>query len=152
MPVTVTSAPFLATDATSGSARRPSTGSSVSKTRRCSPPARATSPAGVSTARTRPREMTATRSHRRSTSSMKWVTSRTVTPRSLTLATRSHVSRRARGSRPVVSSSSIATRGLPTSASATDSRWRCPPDSLPKGARRSSPASSARARQSAGRE
>ena len=41
------------------------------------------------------------------------------------------VSRRACGSRPVVSSSRIAIFGLPTSASAIDSRCFWPPDSLP---------------------
>ena len=75
--------------------------------------------------------MTATRSHSRSASSMKWVTRTTVTPRSLIPEISAQVSRRACGSRPVVSSSSTAMRGLPTSASAIDSRCRWPPDSLP---------------------
>jgi hypothetical protein len=44
---------------------------------------------------------------------------------------RSQVSRLACGSKLVVSSSSTATPGLPTSASATDRRCFCPPDSLP---------------------
>ena len=46
---------------------------------RCSP--RRAERAGVSMATTRPASITATRSHSRSASSMKWVTSRTVTPR-----------------------------------------------------------------------
>ena len=76
--------------------------------------------------------MTAIRSASRSASSMKWVTRTTVTPRSRTSSIRSQVSRRACGSSPVVSSSRIAIRGLPTSASAIDSRCFWPPDSLPK--------------------
>ena len=67
--------------------------------------------------------MTAIRSARRSASSMKWVTRTTVTPRSRTSSISCHVSRRACGSRPVVSSSRIAIRGLPTRASAIESRW-----------------------------
>ena len=52
--------------------------------------------------------MTATRSARRSASSIRWVTRRTVTPRSRIDSMSCHVSRRACGSRPVDSSSRIA--------------------------------------------
>src|ERR1700758_4183436 len=51
---------------------------------RYSPPARSTRPAGVSSAAIRPRSRIATRSHSSSTSSMKWLTSTTVTPLFLT--------------------------------------------------------------------
>ena len=47
---------------------------------RCSGAARDTNPAGVSSATTRPASMTAMRSQSRSASSMKCVTSTTVTP------------------------------------------------------------------------
>ena len=86
---------------------------------------------GCRMATTRPPAITASRSHSRSASSMKWVTSTTVTPRSRTARIRSQVSRRACGSRPVVSSSRMATRGLPTRASAIDRRCFWPPESLP---------------------
>ena len=83
---------------------------------------------------------------------MKWVTSRIVTPVSLMPSISAQVSRRACGSRPVVSSSSTATCGLPTSASAIDSRCFWPPDSLPNLVSRfpDSPSLSISARQSAG--
>ena len=95
----------------------------------CSVATRATSPAGVSSATTAPASITARRSQSRSASAMKWVTSSTVTPRSRMPSIRSQVSRRACGSRPVVSSSRIARRGLPISASAIDTRCFWPPDS-----------------------
>ena len=57
-------------------------------------------PAGVSMATTRPSRNTATRSARRSASSMRWVTSRIVTPRSRIDSMTRQVSRRACGSRP----------------------------------------------------
>ncbi|CPU66661.1 Uncharacterised protein [Mycobacteroides abscessus] len=106
-----------------------------------------TSSAGVPCATTRPRSMMTSRSHRRSASSMKCVTSRIVTPRSRTRSTSSHVARRAAGSSPVVSSSRIATRGFPTSASAIDRRCFCPPESLANATRRC-PARSSRSRSS----
>ena len=80
-------------------------------------------------ATTLPASMSATRSQSRSASSMKWVTSTIVTPRSLMPSISSQVSRRACGSRPVVISSSTAILGRPIRASATESRCRCPPDS-----------------------
>ena len=70
------------------------------------------------------------RSHSRSASSTSWVTSTTVVPWSRTRATSSQVWRRATGSRFWVSSSRNTSRGRPTSASATNSRWRSPPDSV----------------------
>ena len=84
---------------------------------------------------------------------MKWVTSTIVTPRSRTPSIRSQVSRLACGSRPVVSSSSTATRGLPTSAMAMDSRCCWPPESLRNGvlALAEIPSTSISSRQSAGR-
>src|SRR4029077_4291745 len=69
---------------------------------RYSPPARSTSPAGVSSAAIRPRSRIATRSHSSSTSSMKWLTSTTVTPCARTWLIRSQVACRAPGSRPAV--------------------------------------------------
>jgi len=98
---------------------------------RYSPPAESTSPAGVSSAAIRPRSKIATRSQSSSTSSMKWLTSTTVTPLSLTWPIRSQVARLAPGSRPAVSSSRNTTSGSPTRASAMNSRCFCPPDSLP---------------------
>ena len=65
-------------------------------------------------------------------SSIEWVTSRTVTPSARRSRTICQTSRRARGSRPVVSSSRIATRGRPTRASAIESRCFCPPLSCAK--------------------
>ena len=62
---------------------------------------------------------------------MKWLTRTTVTPVARIRLIRAQVARRACGSRPVVSSSRNATRGLPTNASAMNSRCFCPPDSLP---------------------
>jgi hypothetical protein len=104
----------------------------------CSLPARLASPLGVPFATTRPWLMTATRSHSRSASSMKWVTSKIVTPVDRIAEMSSQTSRRAFGSRPVDSSSSTATWGLPMRASATDRRCFWPPESLPKKASRRS--------------
>src|SRR5690242_8342042 len=84
-------------------------------------------------ATTLPVSISATRSQSRSASSMKWVTRTIVTPRARTPSISSQVSRRACGSRPVVSSSSTATRGDPSRASAIESRCFWPPDSLPNG-------------------
>src|SRR5205085_9678536 len=53
---------------------------------------------------------------------------RSVTPVPLRSASNDQTSRRAAGSRPVVSSSRMATCGLPIRASATDSRCFWPPD------------------------
>ena len=83
---------------------------------------------------------------------MKWLTSTIVTPRSRMPSISSQVSRLACGSSPVVSSSSTATFGFPTSASAIDSRCFCPPDSFLNGvvALSASPSCPISARQSAG--
>ena len=62
---------------------------------------------------------------------MSWVTSTTVAPPSRACSTSAHVSRRAAGSSPWVSSSRNTSRGRLTSASARNSRWRCPPLSVP---------------------
>jgi hypothetical protein len=99
-----------------------------------------TSSDGVPVATTRPRSTIATRSQSSSASSMKWVTSTTVAPSSLTRRTRSQVARRACGSSPVVSSSKNTTSGRLTRASAMNSRCCSPPDSLANG-RRHSPSS-----------
>ncbi|KUN38462.1 hypothetical protein AQJ30_12895 [Streptomyces longwoodensis] len=117
------------------------------------PAERRTSPSGVSRAATRPRSITATRSHSRWASSMKWVTSSTVTPPARTSSISCQVSRRARGSRPVVSSSRTTTRGSPIRASAMNRRCFCPPDSLAKRvvSRSVRPRRSASGRQSSGR-
>ena len=85
--------------------------------------------AGAPIAATRPASRMATRSQSRSASSMKCVTSMMVTPWFLMSLMSDHVSRRATGSSPVVSSSRIATRGRPMSARAIDSRCFWPPDS-----------------------
>ena len=131
MPVTTSWPPARSTEVTSGSAASTawSRGADGRNRIRCRSSTLATSPAGESSATRRPESITASRSQSRSASSMKCVTSTIVTPRSRIPSMRSHASRRACGSRPVVSSSSTATLGLPTSASAIDSRCFCPPDS-----------------------
>ena len=132
-PVTVNWSPSRRTVDTSGSlvSRSSSSGADARKRMDCSPPARLARPPGVSVAITRPLLITATRSHSRSASSMKCVTSRIVTPVSRISEISPHTSRRAAGSSPVVSSSSTATFGVPIRASATDSRCFWPPESLP---------------------
>ena len=139
-PVTVNWAPSRRTADTSGSlaSRASSSGAEARNRMYCSPPTRLASPDGVSVAITRPLSITATRSHSRSASSMKCVTSTIVTPVARISEIRPHTSRRAAGSSPVVSSSSTATFGLPMSASATDSRCFWPPDSLAKAVSRRS--------------
>ena len=133
VPATSTVWPCRDTVRTSGSpVRSPSSiGADGRNRRRCSASTRDTIPAGVSRATRRPSSITAMRSARRSASSMKWVTRMTVTPLSRTSSMSCQVSRRACGSRPVVSSSRIAIFGLPMSASATESRCFWPPESLP---------------------
>ena len=81
---------------------------------------------------------------------MSWVTSTTVAPPSRACSTSAHVSRRAAGSRPCVSSSRNTRRGRLTSASARNSRCRCPPLSVPNACRSipSRPHTEASARQS----
>ena len=79
--------------------------------------------------------MTTMRSQSRSASSTSWVTSTTVVPPSRTRRTTSQVWRRPTGSRFWVSSSRNTSRGRPTRARATNSRWRSPPDRAPKGRR-----------------
>ena len=117
---------------------RTSSSASVNRTvagrrgRRRSPPACRRRPPG-------PRSMTTMRSHSRSASSTSWVTSTTVVPASRTWRTTSQVWRRATGSRFWVSSSRNTSSGRPTSASATNSRWRSPPDSAPNGRRQRAP-------------
>jgi hypothetical protein len=132
VPITSSWAPCLLTARTSGSAV--STASSIGaegrKRRRCSVSMPEISPAGVSSATTWPWSITASRSQRRSASSMKWVTSRIVTPEARIDSIRSQVSRRACGSSPVVSSSRMAIVGLPMSASAIERRCFWPPESL----------------------
>ena len=144
LPVMVNWAPSRRTEDTSGSLASSASSSGAEARNRmyCSPPARLASPDGVSSAITRPLSMTATRSQSRSASSMKCVTSRTVTPVSRISEISPHTSRRAAGSSPVVSSSSTATFGLPMSASATDRRCFWPPDSLAKAVSRRSPSPS----------
>ena len=153
-PVTTTTSPLWMTLVTSGRlASSPSSnGTDGRNWIRCPAWTRSASPAGVSTATTRPASISATRSQSRSASSMKWVTSRIVTPRDRTSSISAQVSRRACGSRPVVSSSRTAIRGLPTRASAIDRRCFWPPDSLANlvPAFPVSPSISIRARQSAG--
>ena len=108
---------------------------------------------GCRCATTRPESITASRSHRRSASSMKWVTSTTVTPRSRIAF--DQVPGVAPGLRVEAGGQLVEDGhlGLPTSASAIDSRCFWPPESLPNrvfallGQARGSRAS---ARQSAG--
>jgi hypothetical protein len=95
----------------------------------CNPPIRAP---GVSSAAMRPRSMIATRSQRRSASSMKCVTSTTVVPRSRISRTCFQVSRRACGSRPVVSSSRKTSSGSLSKARAMNRRCFWAPERLPK--------------------
>ena len=66
-----------------------------------------------------PRSRIATRLHSSSTSSMKWLTSTTVTPCARTWLIRSQVACRAPGSSPEVSSSRNTTSGFPIRASET---------------------------------
>ena len=89
--------------------------------------------AGVPSATTCPRSRITIRSHSRSASSTSWVTRTTVVPASRTRRTTSHVWRRPTGSRFWVSSSRNTSSGRPTSARATKSRWRSPPDSAANG-------------------
>src|SRR5580698_674660 len=130
VPVTTTCEPLRVRLPTSGSSvrRRSSKGAEGTNRMLFPPLARAARPAGLSSATTWPASIRATRSHSRSASSMKCVTSRIVTPRFRTLSIRFQVSRRACGSSPDVISSSTATLGRPIRASAIDSRWRWPPD------------------------
>ena len=95
----------------------------------CSPAAPAMSSLGVPAATIRPWSMIATRSHSCSASSMAWVVSTTVTPSVRSSRTRRHVVARAWGSIPAVGSSRNTTAGRPTRQSASDRRWRCPPES-----------------------
>src|SRR5580658_1531381 len=143
-PVTTTTSPLWMMLITSGrpASRLSSNGTDGWNWIRCPASTFSASAAGVSTTTTRPLSISATRSQSRSASSMKWLTRTMVTPRSRTPSIRSQVSRRACGSRPVVSSSSTATWGLPTRASAIDSRCFWPPDSLPNLVWRLSPSPS----------
>src|SRR5690606_21669141 len=124
VPASVTRSSRCAAEARPGSAARSasSSGADGVKLMTVAPAERRMSPAGVSRAATRPRSITAIRSQSRWASSMKWVTSRTVTPPARTSSMSRQVSRRARGSSPVVSSSRTTTRGSPTRASAMDRR------------------------------
>src|ERR1019366_1905412 len=72
---------------------------------------RSTSRCGVSISMIRPCSMIATRSHRRSASSIRCVVRKTVFPRWRMPRMRSQIARRACGSRPVVSSSRKTTSG-----------------------------------------
>src|SRR5205814_3383424 len=97
VPVTTTWSPRRPTPVTSGRSASSLSGSGAEGRNRirCSVLTRATRPAGVSQATIRPRSMTASRSHSRSASSMKWVTSTTVTPRPRMSSMSCQVSRRA---------------------------------------------------------
>ena len=88
------------------------------------------SSAGVPWAMIRPASINATRSQRFSTSSMAWLTRMTVWFCIESII--DQIRRRALGSSPVVSSSRMTACGRPTSASATESRWACPPESFSK--------------------
>ena len=87
----------------------------------------------------RPWSMIATRSQRRSASSMRWVVRNTVVPRARMPRTSSQIARRACGSRPVVSSSRNTSSGSFISESAMSSRCFCPPDRVMNQASRFSP-------------
>ena len=92
------------------------------------PPSWDLSSAGVPSAITRPRSITAMRSARRSASSRYWVVSRTVVPSATSSSMTCHRSDRLAGSRPVVGSSRNSTGGRWTRAAARSSRRRMPPE------------------------
>ena len=132
VPVTITWLPERVTAVTPGtSSISPAGITPTGRNRiRCSLPELVISAVGVSSATIRPRSRIATRSQSSSTSSIRWLTSTTVTPLSRTRRTRSQVCRRAAGSRPVVISSKNTSSGRPSRASARNSRCCWPPDSF----------------------
>src|SRR6266536_158758 len=77
--------------------------------------------------RIRPRSSTMTRSHRAATSSVWWVDRTTIDVRAISASTVRNVTR-CSGSTPVVGSSRISTGGDPSSACASATRRRWPPD------------------------
>ncbi len=89
----------------------------------------AASSAGLPLATIRPPSMTQIRSASRSTSVRSWLVSRIAAPASRRSVTIARVAARASGSIPAVGSSRIRTSGRPTSARASPSRCRSPPDS-----------------------
>ena len=82
-----------------------------------------------------PRSTTTTWSASRSASSIECVVSTTATPSRRAWVTRSHAASRACGSSPALGSSRKSTSGRPTTATASASRCRCPPDSRRTGVR-----------------
>src|ERR1700722_979036 len=101
---------------------------SDARTTRVWPPVRDFSSAGVPSATTRPRSITAIRSASSSASSRYWVVSSTVAPPATTPRMVSHTWLRARGSSPVVGSSRNSTWGSPTRLAARSRRRRMPPE------------------------
>ncbi|CAM5404138.1 hypothetical protein SFUMM280S_05303 [Streptomyces fumanus] len=93
------------------------------------PAARAVSSAGVPSKRTVPPAMTSTRRQSIATSSVWWVDSSTVRPSpARAISSRNRI--RCSGSSPTVGSSSTRKPGSPTSAAASATRCRIPPDSF----------------------
>ena len=107
---------------------RSSSAASPNSSRTLPPGTSRLSSAGVPWATTRPPSSSAIRSASRSASSRYWVVRRIVTPSATRSRMMSHITRRLRGSRPVVGSSRKMIRGSPTSVIARSSRRRMPPE------------------------
>ena len=141
-PVAARSASEQDTDSAAGSASRTTVptarsrtpaasgrrSASISRTCSCPLPTDALSCAGVPSAMTRPRSMTAIPSASWSASSRYWVQSRIVVPPATRARQISHTWPRDRGSRPVVGSSRNISRGVTTMLAAMSSRRRIPPE------------------------
>ena len=98
--------------------------------RRCR--CRRAGPPAVVAASSRPSRSSRTSSQRAASSSTCVETS-SVAPSSRSRSNSAHRSRRSSGSRPTVGSSSTSSSGRPSSAPASATRWRCPPDSRATG-------------------
>ena len=88
----------------------------------------ASSPAGVSSAISRPSRISSSRSQREA-SSITWLETSTAAPASARRWKVSHSSTRSTGSRPTVGSSSTSSAGSPSRATASETRERWPPES-----------------------
>ena len=95
----------------------------------CSP-VRSRSSAGVVSATRPPSRISSSRSQR-AASSITWLETSNVAPSSARRWNRVQRSRRSTGSSPTVGSSSTSRSGSPSSAAASDTRERWPPDSVP---------------------
>src|SRR5256714_13640572 len=110
----------------SASALSDGAGATVSSRTDC-PESPRTNASGLSSARSRPWSTMPTRSVSSAASSMSWVVSTMVTPRSRSSRMRSQTNSRACGSRPVVGSSRNSTCGSWMSDRAIINRWAIPP-------------------------